>query len=63
MKIKALRHYIYYWLAIVISAIKVAAKELEIPGTCQEGHYYEPSALSCMTCPANASMVTSADGK
>ncbi|KAJ8718053.1 hypothetical protein PYW07_005983 [Mythimna separata] len=33
-----------------------------MPGSCQQGHYYEPSALSCLACPANASMVPSLDG-
>uniref|UniRef100_A0A2H1WW50 SFRICE_028223 n=1 Tax=Spodoptera frugiperda TaxID=7108 RepID=A0A2H1WW50_SPOFR len=33
-----------------------------MPGSCQQGYYYEPSALGCVTCPVNASMVPSADG-
>lgn len=57
---KELRNHICFWLVILIT---VGAKELQMPGSCQLGQYYEPSALSCMSCPANASMVTSADGK
>ncbi|CAH0696027.1 unnamed protein product [Spodoptera exigua] len=40
----------------------INAKELEMPGSCQQGFYYEPSNLGCLACPANASLVPSADG-
>ncbi|PZC83076.1 hypothetical protein B5X24_HaOG208549 [Helicoverpa armigera] len=56
---KVLYIHICFYVVIVT---KVCAKEVELPGSCQKGQYYEPSALSCVNCPANASMVTSADG-
>ncbi|KAJ8717410.1 hypothetical protein PYW08_005809 [Mythimna loreyi] len=59
---KELRHYFCCWLLLVTSIIKVVAKELEMPGSCKQGYYYEPSALSCLSCPANVSMVPSPDG-
>ncbi|CAB3242384.1 unnamed protein product [Arctia plantaginis] len=38
-----------------------SALHLEMPDSCQSGHYYEPTAMTCQSCPANASLVTSAD--
>lgn len=35
----------------------------KLPGSCDAGHYYEPSLLDCMPCRNNASLVTSEDGK
>ncbi|CAG9563821.1 unnamed protein product [Danaus chrysippus] len=33
----------------------------KVPGNCGVGHFYEPSLMDCLPCPANASLVTSAD--
>lgn len=33
------------------------------PGSCKNSEYYEPGAMVCQPCPANASLVASADGK
>lgn len=35
----------------------------EIPGSCKPGQFYDPGGMSCQSCPANASMTTSTDGK
>ncbi|OWR50833.1 Meckelin [Danaus plexippus plexippus] len=34
----------------------------KVPGNCGTGHFYEPSLMDCLACPANASLVTSTDG-
>ncbi|CAG9563816.1 unnamed protein product [Danaus chrysippus] len=34
----------------------------KVPGNCGVGHFYEPSLMDCLPCPANASLVTSTDG-
>ncbi|XP_045452713.1 meckelin-like [Melitaea cinxia] len=34
----------------------------KLPGSCDSGQFYEPSMMDCLTCPANVSLVTSADG-
>ncbi|CAH2235368.1 jg5936 [Pararge aegeria aegeria] len=33
-----------------------------LPGSCEPGHFYEPSLMDCLACPANASLVTAGDG-
>ncbi|CAH2089757.1 unnamed protein product [Euphydryas editha] len=33
-----------------------------LPGSCESGQFYEPSLMDCLACPANVSLVTSADG-
>lgn len=35
----------------------------KVPGNCGIGHFYEPSLMDCLACPANASLVTSTDGE
>ncbi|CAH1640419.1 unnamed protein product [Spodoptera littoralis] len=50
-----------YFTWFLLSFDMLFAKELEMPGSCQLGYYYEPSTLGCLACPANASMVPSAD--
>lgn len=52
----------FIWFLLSLDVI-ISAKELEMPGSCQQGYYYEPSSLGCVTCPVNASMVPSADGE
>lgn len=47
------------WIATFLPYIN----GLKLPGSCEDGHYYESSVLDCLPCSKNASLVTSKDGK
>ncbi|KAI8419876.1 hypothetical protein MSG28_008503 [Choristoneura fumiferana] len=49
------------WLDCVVFVCLSCVMALE-PGSCRTNEYYEPGAMVCQLCPANASLVASDDG-
>ena len=54
---------VHYLKTVWIATFLLCVNGLKLPGSCEDGHYYEPSLLDCLPCSKNISLVTSRDGK